>query len=234
MPATNTTSILYAPTPQTTNFPIPKEVIQTDASGNPISVSSGPIINGQNMPGVWLLTSGVRSMGWQEQQGSFLTGARLVPTSAPLVPIKYSIKIFYEADAKAYRQLLRTIFKNPVIQLSGVSSGIISINTSTAFLSIQDPALQDIQVTSVVVWSVSILYNPQVTSGGHGPWTAEIEFREAKAFKQALGIPDQSISDPGAVTPKSVDMINQQNAMIAQGDQQRDAANVQAFLPGRQ
>lgn len=212
-----------APDATKSNFPFPKLVRSFGPAGS--FTSEGPIINGQVMPGQWLLTEATRVFGWEERAGNYLSGATLVPKGDPLLSVKYSVKIWTSADAGIYRKLLGTLLKKPVIQVTGVS-GIIQTNASTAVLGIDDPPLKDVGVTQVVVVSVTPLINPLVGSGGKGAWTASVEFKEYRKPIAALPIPDQSVPDNGAVTPSAFNNLQQENANIAQGakDLQAQAA----------
>ena len=71
-----------APDASTTKFPYPKLVTSFGSSG--VHVSEGPIINGNVMPGQWLLQELTRVFGWEMRQGNYLTGATLVPSQATL------------------------------------------------------------------------------------------------------------------------------------------------------
>lgn len=218
-----------APDATQSRFPYPSLVTSFGSSG--VHVAEGPVINGQVMPGQWLLQELTRVFGWEMRQGNYLTGATLVPSGDPLVKVKYQIKIFNDADAGTYRQLLKTILKKPLIQVTGTSTGIIQTNTSTAALGIDDPSLKDMGITTVVVSSVTPLFNPLVHSGGKGAWTASVEFWEFRTPIKALPIPDQTISDPGAVTPAAYDMLTQEQANMSAGANQLQAAAAQQLLP---
>lgn len=218
-----------APDASKSNFPFPR-LVQSFGPGGSFT-SEGPIINGQAMPGQWLLMDAQRVFGWEERGGNYLTGATLVPKGDPLLLAKYSIRIWSSADAGVYRKLLGTLLKKPVIQISGVA-GIVQTNASTAVLGIDDPSLKDIGITQVVVWSVTPLFNPLVTSGGKGPWTASVELKEYRKPIPALPIPDQAIPDNGAVTPSAFNMAQQENGNITQGTKDLQNATARALLGG--
>lgn len=217
------------PDAQNTNFPYPKLVQVYDPAVGAYTYE-GPTINGQPMPGQWLLTEATRVFGWEERVGNYLTGATLVPKGDPLLLAKYSIRIWSSADVGLYRTLLGTILKKPVIQLAGLSSGLIQTNAATAVLGIDDPSLKDVGVTKVVVWSVTPLINPLVGSGGRGPWTAAVEFKEYRKPRPALPIPDQTIPDVGPVTPSSFSAMQAENANITQGTKDLQSATARQLL----
>lgn len=218
-----------SPDASKSNFPYPR-LTQSFGPGGTFT-SEGPTVNGQAMPGQWLLMDAVREFGWEERVGNYLTGATLVPKGDPLTVVKYSVRIWASSDAGVYRKLLQTTLKKPVIRVTG-TAGLISTNASTAVLGIDDPALKDLGITQVVVASVSALLNPLVTSGGKGPWTASVSFKEYRKPIPALPIPDQVIPDNGAVTPSAFNMQQQENANITQGTKDLQAATARRLLGG--
>lgn len=214
-----------APDASRSNFPLPRLNTSIGPAGS--FTSEGPIINGSTVPGQWLLTGARRKYGWQVIQGNYLYGARLVPTANPVLGVKYSIKIWTSADALVYRKMLRSgILSKPIIALKTPSNGLIAgADLSSAVLSIKDPSLEDVNVTQVVVDSVTPLFNPLVASGGRGAWTAEVEFLEFPgSFRPAPPIPDQTIPDQGSVTPSAFAAASTAGALMQQGDAQRALA----------
>ena len=197
-----------APLPQATSFPYPHLVQASSPAGS--VTYEGPTLNGIPMPGQWLLVRCTREYGWQEQQANFMSGAYLVPKGDPLALVEYDIRIWESAAAAQFRQLLSTVLKKPVTVIPG------SLGSSAA-IGINDPSLKDIGVTNVVVWSVTPLFNPLVTSGGKGPWTAHVAFKEYRQPLPALPIPDQTIPDPGAVTPSAANNLATANASVTAG-----------------
>jgi hypothetical protein len=209
-----------APDAKSSNFPLPRLVTSFGPGG--VFCSEGPVVNGQQMPGQWLLVGAKRIFGWEQRQASYMTGATLVPTGDPLLWVRYDVRIWNSGDAMIYRNLLKGLLKKPVVQISS-TTGLVTTNAATAALGIDDPSLKDVGVTQVVVASVTPLYNPLKTSGGRGPWTAEVEFIEWRKPRAALAIPDQTIADPGPVTPAAVNMVAQEQANVQAGDKAREA-----------
>ncbi len=198
-----------APDGSQSGFPIP-QLLQLQTAGGGVATHEGPVINGIPMPGQWLLTRVTREFGWQQQQANFMSGANLVPSGDPLAEIEYSVAIWENAAALQYRALLSTVLKKPVTVVPG------SLGSSAA-MGINDPSLKDIGVTNVVVKSVTPLFNPLVTSGGKGPWTAKVTLLEYREPVQALPLPDQTIPDPGAVTPSAANNLATAQASITSG-----------------
>jgi hypothetical protein len=214
-----------APDASKTNFPVPTLLVSTGPGGT--FTSEGPLLNGQNLPGQWLLTGSRKVHGWQVIQGNYLLGARLVPTADPVTEVTFAVKVWADADALTFRRMLRNgILSKPVITLKNPTNGFVSgFDTSTAVMTIEHPAVNDLSITRVVLASKTPLYNPLVSSGGKGPWTAEITFLEWPGdFRAAPPIPDQTISDPGAVTPNAFAGAQNAGAKVAQGDAARDSA----------
>ena len=58
-----------------------------------------------------------------------------------------------------------------------------------------------------------------------------MEFWEFRAPRPALPIPDQTIADPGAVTPAAYNMLTQEQANMSAGAQQLQTAAAQQLLP---
>jgi hypothetical protein len=216
-----------APDAGSTSFPFPRLSYSSTFAG--VSVSEAPSINGQQMPGQWLLMEATRVFGWEERVGSYLSGATLVPKGDPLLLARYAIRIWTSADAASYRRLLGTTLKKPVIQMSA-TAGLILTNASTAVLGIDDAQLKDIGVSKVVVWSVSALLNPLATGSGRGPWTAYVEFKEYRKPRPALPIPDQTIPDTGPVTPSAFNMSQQEQSRMRAGTVSRNAATATRLL----
>lgn len=220
-----------APDPANTNFPVPR-LIQSQGSGGSFTYE-GPLIAGQPMPGQWLLTRVTREFGWQQQAPGFMGGAGLVPSGLPLAEIEYSIRIWESGTAGVYRKLLGGLFSKAVVVVPGQNPGTTTLahaSGSSAALSIDDPSLKDIGITTVVVKSVTPLFNPLVTSGGKGPWTATvvlIEYREPVALPPLL---DQKIPESGAVTPSAANNLATANAAVAAGDKARQAAAARQLL----
>lgn len=183
----------------------------------------GPVINGLPMPGQWLIKKLGKKFGWQEQQGAFLSGAALVPIGDPLVHVIYEVRLWEEAAFAYFRQLLGTVLKKGALSLPGVPA--------SAALGIDDAALKDLGVTSVVVGEIGYPLNPLVASGGKGPWIGSVEFIQYRAPIGALPVPDQTIPDPGAVTPAASANATTAEASVAGGDAARDTATAQAFVP---
>ena len=190
-----------APDGSQSGFPIP-QLLQLQTAGGGVATHEGPVINGIPMPGQWLLTRVTREFGWQQQQANFM---RAAPTSFHRAirsrEIEYSVAIWENAAALQYRALLSTVLKKPVTVVPG------SLGSSAA-MGINDPSLKDIGVTNVVVKSVTPLFNPLVTSGGKGPWTAKVTLLEYREPVQALPLPDQTIPDPGAEATPSATVNN--------------------------
>ena len=209
------------------NFPYPN-LVQSSGLGQPSYTFEGPQINGLNMPGQWLLTRCLRQFGWQEQQASFLTGAFLVPKGDPLMHVEYEVRIWESGTMGVFRQLLQTILKKPVVALPG---GVLPVS---AALGLHDPCLKDLGVTNVVVDFIDYPKNPLVSSGGKGAWIGKIgfiEYRPAKAA--ALPVPDQTIPDPGAVTPSAASNLATAQATVTAGANSRQAAAARALVPPR-
>lgn len=227
--ATLPTDVLdaLAPNAADTSFPYPN--LTTAYTEDGVSVCEGPTLAGFKMPGQWLLTGCEVISGWEIRAGNYLTGATLVPSGDPLTEITYSIRIWTSNDAGIYRQLLGTILKKPVIQITG-TSGIITTNVSTAVIGIDDPSLKDVGITEVVVKSRTPLINPLVTSGGKGPWTATVKFLQWRAPIPALPIPDQTTPDPGALTPSAFNASQQENANLTAGQNQLEDLTAQQLL----
>jgi hypothetical protein len=204
-----------------TQWPYPHFTQNTGPTGT--LTCEGPTINGIPMPGQWLLKSAPKFFGWQEQAATFMNGAYLVPKGDPLVLVEYDVRIWSSADAVVYRALLGTLLKKPVIVVPGVGG-------SSAALGIHDPSLKDVGVTSVVVWSVTPLYNPLVTSGGKGPWTASVAFKQYRPLTPAPPVPDQTIPDPGAVTPAAANNLAAANASVTAGSNKLQATTATALL----
>lgn len=212
-------------------YPFPSLSTSTSADGT-VFTNEGPLLNGAPSPGQWLLVDAKRTFGWEIRQGNYLTGATVVPKGDPLMQVRYDIRIWTPNDAGVYRKMLRTTLKKPIIQLTGASSGIITLNSASAAMSIDDPSLKDVSVSSVVVLSASVLYHPLKTSGGHGAWTAEVEFLEFRQPIAALPLPDQTIPDQGPVTPAAVNAQAQAQASIEQGRQSRSKATRRTLMGG--
>jgi hypothetical protein len=208
------------PTGDQVNFPLPK-LVQTSGLTGAVTFE-GPTINGIPMPGQWLLVAATREFGWQEQRLGFMSGATLVPIGDPLASFEYAIRIWENGAALLYRQLLGTLLKKPAVALPGVPAA--------AALGIHDPALKDIGVTSCVVLRVTPLFNPLVESGGRGPWTARIAFKEFRKPLPAIPIPNQAIPDPGAVTPSAVTQMATANAAVSTGAGALQGAAARALL----
>jgi hypothetical protein len=217
-----------APLPQVTHFPVPSAT-QASGLGTPSVTFEGPTITGIPMPGQWLLVEATRHYGWEAQIGSYLTGAVLVPKGDPLMSIKYMVRIWEDGTAAAWDGIVKTILKKPVLALTG-ASGIVAANLSAAALGISDPALKQLGVTTVVVKSVGALLNPLVTSGGKGPWTTHVEFLEFRKPIPALPIPDQTIPDPGAVSPSNANMVTQAGANMTAGSNGLQAGAARSLL----
>jgi hypothetical protein len=205
------------------SFPLPK-VVQTPAvaGGLPITYE-GPTIAGQSMPGQWLLTKVVRSFEWQQQQAAFTGGAALAASGIPLAEIEYSISIWEPGAAVLYRKLLGTLFSKAVAIVPGSNgtSTIAQTGASAAALGIDDPSLKDLGITTVVLKSITPLFNPLVGSGGKGPWTATATFLEYRQPFKLPPLPDQTIPDNGAVTPANQTNLATAQAAIQAGDAQR-------------
>lgn len=207
------------------NFPYPK-LVQTSGPGQPSLTFEGPQINGINMPGQWLLMRSARVFGWQQQKPNFMTGAYLIPTGDPLMEIEYEVRIWESGTMGMFRGLLGTLLKKPVVALGG------PVPVSAA-LGINDPVLKDMGVTRVVVSSVEPPKNPLVTSGGKGPWIAKVGFIEYRPALPALPVPDQTIPDPGAVTPSAASNLATANASVTAGAGKLQGAAAQALVPPR-
>lgn len=205
------------------NFPYPT-LVQTSGPGLPSITYEGPTINGIPMPGQWLLTRAVRQFGWQEQQANFMSGAFLVPKGDPLMHVEYEVRIWESGTFGIFRQLLQTVLKKPIISL-GAALPV------AAALGIHDPILKDLGLTNVVVDFVDPPKNPLVTSGGKGAWVGKIGFIEYRKPIAALPVPDQTIPDPGAVTPAASSNLATAQASVAAGSNARQAAAARALVP---
>ena len=218
-----------APLPQITHFPVPS-LVQASGPGTPSVTFEGPAITGIPMPGQWLLVEATRHYGWEMQVGSYLTGAVLIPKGDPLMAIKYMVRIWEDGTAAAWDGIVKTILRKPVFALTGAATGIVSANLSSAALGISDPALKQLGVTTVVVKSVGALINPLVSSGGKGPWTTQVEFYEYRKPLPALPIPDQTIPDPGAVSPSASNNVVQAGANMSAGSNALQASAARGLL----
>lgn len=205
--------------PLLTSFPVPKLVQQGGIT------YEGPKINGQLMPGQWLLTKGGRKFGWQEQQAGFMSGAYLLPSGDPLMPIEYEVRIWEDAAMALFRSLLKTTLKKPIAAIPG--------SRSYSPLSIHDLALKDMGVTSVVVADYDYPKNPLVTSGGRGAWIGRMAFTEYRKPVPVLPPPAiQTVQDNRAgIPPSASDNVATAGASMAQGDSQRQAAIAARVLP---
>jgi hypothetical protein len=204
-------------------FPYPKLLQFYDPLNGPFT-HEGPKINGEVMPGQWLLTDCTVQSGFQIKEGAYLSGAVLVPSGDPLTKIGYDIRIWASNDAASYRGLLGTLLKNGVTSVPGTTAAN-STNLATAILGIDDPPLKDVGITQVVVWSRTPLFNPLAKGGGKGPWTARVEFMQWRKPVPAKPIPDQAAPDPGPLTPSAY-----QNAQTAAAKMAADRAAIQAAL----
>lgn len=189
---TNPANLLEAllPDPTKTSFPVPKLIRSSGPTGSFTYESFN--LGGVPMPGQWLLVDAPRVFGWQILKAYGQSYATVLPIGDDLVKARFAIRIWTSADAGVYRQLLKTTLRKPV--------GLMPGSTSAAGLGIDQPQLLDIGVSSVVVARVTPLYNPLVTSGGRGPWTAECELLEYRKPLAALPKPNQSI--PAKSPPK--------------------------------
>jgi hypothetical protein len=199
----------------------------------------GPIINGQAMPGQWLLTDCTVGFGWEIREGNYQSGATLVPKGNPPTRVKYDVRIWAANDAKQYLALLGTMFKKPIVSVSGTqvsvsgANGTNVVNTGSvaaaileaATFGIDDPSLRSVGITKVVLWSVTPLFNPLAKGNGAGPWTAQVEFLQSKPIGQADPMPDQTTPSPGPLNPSAY-----QNMQIAQAKMAADRAARQAAL----
>ena len=211
------------------DFPYPIVV----SSYSPIyglQVSEGPTLNGARLPGQWLLVEAKKEFGFEIRMGNYQTGATIVPKGDPLVKVRYDVRIWTPADAAHYRSLLRTTLSRPVIVQAG-QDGTGEVDGPIPALSLNDPSLKDIHVSAVVPLSVTPLYNPLVSSGGKGPWTASVEFLQFRPPKPSAQMPNQDIPDQGPVTPDAVASMSVANALIAQGDAARQAAAAALLIP---
>src|SRR5580698_1854550 len=204
----NAQAVLEAllPNPTVTRFPIPRLVTSSGPAGSFTSESF--MMGGVLMPGQWLLTSCPRVYGWQIQQQYAMSGATVVPIGDPLLKAKFKIKIWTSADAGLYRQLLKTTLRKPV--------GLVPGSTTSAGLGIDQPQLNDVGVTSVVVWSVTPLMNPLVESGGRGAWTAECELLEYRQPIPALPKPSQTIPVKKTPAPTAQDAADVEIQKLSQ------------------
>ena len=207
------------------NFPYPN-LVQTSTPGSASLTFEGPTINGILMPGQWIVTKLTRQFGWQEQQANFLTGAFLVPKGDPLIRVTYKIRIWESGTMGVFRQLLQTLLKKPLVSLPG---GL----PVAAALGIQDPMLKDFGVTNVVIDSIDYPLNPLVTSGGKGAWEGSITFIQYRPALPALPVPDQTIPDPGAVTPSAASNLATANASMTAGANTLQGSAASSFVPPR-
>lgn len=86
------------------NFPYPR-LIQTGEPGLEYVTYEGPIINGQPMPGQWLLKRSERVFGWQKQSAAFQNGATVVPTGDPPMDIEYEVRLWESGAWRIYQGL---------------------------------------------------------------------------------------------------------------------------------
>lgn len=192
-----------APTPRTTQFPVPSVVVAASGSQNFESFN----LAGVPLPGQWLLVDATRTFGWQMRKGYGLTGATIVPIGDDLMTAKFAIKIWTSSDAGVYRTLLKTLLKKPAGVLPGVPT--------SAGMGVDHPSLKDMGISAVVVKSVTPLFSPLVTSGGKGPWTAAVEFWEFRAPLPAIPTPSTVYPDRAPPNPSAQDSLDAENNRLA-------------------
>jgi hypothetical protein len=205
-------------------FPLPQLVQSQGLPGQPSYTFEGPQINGLNMPGQWILAKGARVFGWQKQVANFMSGGTVVPTGDSPMDIEYEVRIWESGTFAAFRQVLQTLLKKPVVSLGAAVP-------ESAALGIHDPALKDLGVTKVVVAFVDYPKNPLITSGGKGPWVGKVGFIEYRKGIAALPVPNQDIPDPGAVTPAAAANQAVAAAAIAAGNASRSTATANRLVP---
>jgi len=189
--------------------------------------SEGPSINGQPMPGQWLLKKCTRTFGLQKQRPVYMDGAVLVPTGAEPMQIEYEVRIWESGTFAIFRGLVRTLLKRPAVSL-GAAVPI------SAALGIDDPILKDLGVTNVLVEFVNYPLNPLVSSGGKGPWVGSVGFIEWVAKPKITTPPsDQGIPDPGAVTPSAATNLATAGASVTAGASALQSRAAQALVPPR-
>jgi hypothetical protein len=209
--------------PSLPGFPFPTSFQTKTPAGN--HTFEGPTIIGTPMPGQWLLTKATRQFGWQEQQGSFQSGATIVPKGDPLMHIEYEVRIFEAGTMSDFILVCGTILKKAVVAVPGVPA--------SAALGIDDPILKILGVKSVVVDFVEFPKNPLVASGGKGAWVGKVGFIEYRKPLPALPVPSQEIPDPGAVTPAAAANLATAGASVTAGAAALQAAGAKAFVPPR-
>lgn len=184
------------PDPTRTSFPVPT-LYQFEVPGTGATNFESFNLAGLPMPGQWLLTDCEPVSGWQIQQGFGLSGATVLPIGDPLTKCTFAIKIWTNADAVLYRQLLKTTLRKPAYSVPGtpVSAG----------MGIDHPSLLDVGIDTVVVWSRTPLFSPLVASGGKGAWTARVVFLQYKAPVPAIPKPSQKIPDKAPPMPSAED-----------------------------
>lgn len=195
-------------------FPVATLVTNADGS----QVSESMLLAGIRMPGQWLLTKGPREFGWEERKGWGMTGATLIPTGDPLLHAEFDIKIWNNLDAYAYRQLLKTVLKKPAY-------AVIQSSSYTG-LGIVQQQLNDVNVSSVVIGTVTPLYNPLVSSGGRGPWTAKCGLIEYRKVIPAIATPTTTYTGNGPPTPSAQD----NNDVVTQQAKARFAASGRGLI----
>jgi hypothetical protein len=193
--------------PSKSKFPIP--TLYEGFGNDGYFVSESFSLANVQLPGQWLLTSVVREFGWQVRVAYGETGADILPIGDPLCVAKFAIKIWLPADAARYAHCLKTILSKGACIVPGT--------TSSAAMDVDQRQLNSIGIKSVVLKSVTPLFNPLVASGGRGAWTAEAEFMEYRLPIPVIKKPDQRIPDkaPPVVTAKTAVQIEDQR--LAQG-----------------
>lgn len=211
-----------APDPSKTSFPAPRLVRGSGPAG--VFTYESLTLSGQSMPGQWLLVDCTRVFGWQIQKLYGQTGATLLPIGDDPIVAKFAIRIWASTDAANYRMALRSVLKKPVNLVPG--------STATAGMGIEQPQLNDMGVKAVVVKSVTPLINPLVTSGGRGPWTAACEFYEYRPPLAALPKPNQQTPDRSPSAPSAQDLLDTENARLANTFSAKAAALALKFSGG--
>ncbi len=184
------------PDPTVTLFPVPT-LYQPESPGIGANTYESFSLASIPMPGQWVLTDCTRVFGWQIQQAFGLTGATVLPIGDPLLKAKFAVKIWTNADAQQYQLALKTVLRKPAYAVPGAAV--------TAGMGIDQKQLLSVGVDTVVLWSVTPLINPLVTSGGKGAWTATVEFLEYRAPQPAIAKPSQKIPDKAPPMPSAQD-----------------------------
>lgn len=150
------------------------------------------------MPGVWWLLPGAKEFGWQQQKGTGLTGASLLPIGDPLVEASFLVKFFAPADWTKFQPFRIKYLTKPVFNPA---------TRVAAAIGIKHRELNALGVTVVVPKKT-----PWFTNVGKSLWVGQVDFIQYRPPRLAKEAPRNVYAPETGAQPSAADVVDQANA----------------------